>query len=235
MALLDDAIEASGGFARWNKLQRFTFHLSIKGTLLSHSGRRHEFEDLIAKGSTHTQSVRITGLTQREKTGTYQPDSVTIENLDGQVLRTWLNPSLEFLDHASDPLADDLHLVFFCGFSIWNYLTAPFLLARPDVTVEELSPWTENDQRWRRLRAFFPPDIVTSSSEQIFYFDENSLQRRADHDLFGTRVAHYSWAHQTFSDIVVPTLRRSLALRPDGTAIAKPILLDVEVFDATFE
>ena len=160
---------------------------------------------------------------------------MTIENLDGQVLRTWLNPSLEFLDHANDPLADDLHLVFFCGFSIWNYLTTPFLLARPDVTVEELSPWTENDQTWRRLRAFFPPDIVTSSPEQIFYFDENCLQRRADYDLLGTRVAHYSWAHQAFCDIVVPTLRRSLTVRPDGTAAPKPVLLDVEVFDATFE
>ena len=142
MALLDDAIEASGGLARWNKLQRFTLHLSIKGTLFSRIGRARQFKDLIAEGSTQAQSVRFTGLTRGEKSGTYQPDSVTIENLDGQVLRTWLNPSLEFLDHTDDPLADDLHLVFFCGFSIWNYLTTPFLLARPDVTVEELSPWT---------------------------------------------------------------------------------------------
>jgi hypothetical protein len=235
MTLLDDAIEASGGLARWNKLQRFTLHLSINGALLSHARGGRQLKDLIAEGSTQTQSVRFTGLTQGDKSGTYQPDSVTIENLDGQVLRTWLNPSLEFLDHAGDPLPDDLHLVFFCGFSIWNYLTAPFLLAHPNVTVEELSPWTENGQSWRRLRAFFPSDIVTSSPEQIFYFDENSLQRRTDHDLFGIRVAHYSWAHQTFSGILVPTLRRSLALRPDGSAAAKPILLDVEVFDATFE
>jgi hypothetical protein len=235
MALLDDAIEASGGLARWNKLQRFTLHLLIKGTLFSRIGRARQFKDLIAEGSTQAQSVRFTGLTRGEKSGTYQPDSVTIENLDGQVLRTWLNPSLEFLDHTDDPLSDDLHLVFFCGFSIWNYLTTPFLLARPDVTVEELSPWTENDQTWRRLRAFFPPDIVTSSPEQIFYFDENCLQRRADYDLLGTRVAHYSWAHQAFCDIVVPTLRRSLTVRPDGTAAPKPVLLDVEVFDATFE
>jgi hypothetical protein len=235
MALLDDAIEASGGLARWNKLQRFTLHLSIKGTLFSRIGRARQFKDLIAEGSMQAQSVRFTGLTCGEKSGSYQPESVTIENLDGQVLRTWLNPRLEFLNHANDPLADDLHLVFFCGFSIWNYLTTPFLLARPDVAVEELSPWQENDQTWRRLRVSFPPEIVTFSPQQIFYFDENSLQRRADHDLLGTKVAHYSWAHQAFSDIIVPTLRRSLALRPDGTTVAKPILLDVEVFDATFE
>jgi hypothetical protein len=235
MALLDDAIEASGGMSRWNRLQRFTLHLSIKGTLFSRVGRARQFKDLIAEGSTRTQSVRFTGLTRGERSGIYQPDSVTIENLDGQILRTWLNPSLQFLDHGNDPLADDLHVIFFCGFSIWNYLTTPFLLARPDVAVEELSPWNENGQTWRRLRALFPPEIVTSSPEQIFYFDENSLQRRADHGLLGMTVAHYSWAHQVFSDVTVPTLRRSLALRPDGTAAPKPVLLDVEVFDATFE
>ena len=114
-------------------------------------------------------------------------------------------------------------------------MTTPFLLTRPDVAVEELPPWLENDQTWRRLRVSFPPEIVTFSPQQIFYFDENSVQRRADHDLLGTKVAHYSWAHQAFSDIIVPTLRRSLAVRPDGTTVAKPILLDVEVFDATFE
>jgi hypothetical protein len=235
MALLDDAIEASGGMARWNRLQRFTLHLSIRGTLFSRAGRARQFKDLVAGGSTRTQSVRFTGLTRGEKSGTYQPDSVTIENLDGQVLRTWLNPSLQFLDHGNDPLTDDLHLVFFCGVSIWNYLTTPFLLARPDVTLEELPAWKENDQTWRRLRARFPPEIVTSSPEQIFYFDENSLQRRVDHDFLGTPVADYSWAHRAFSGVIIPTLRRSLTLRPDGTAAPKPLLLDVGILDAAFE
>lgn len=235
MALLDDAIEAAGGLERWNKLQRFTLHLSIKGTLLSSINRVRQSKDLIAQGSTRSQWVRFTGLVRGEKSGTYQPGSVTIENLDGQVLRTWLNPSLEFLGHATNPLADDLHLIFFCGFSIWNYLTTPFLLARPDVTVKELSPWQENHQTWRRLQALFPVDIVTPSPEQIFYFDPNGLQRRTDVDFLGTKVAHYSSAHRPFCNIVVPTLRRSLALRADGAAIAKPVLLDVEVFDATFE
>ena len=74
MALLDDAIEASGGLARWNKLQRFTLHLSIKGTLFSRIGRARQFKDLIAEGSTQAQSVRFTGLTRGEKSGTYQPE-----------------------------------------------------------------------------------------------------------------------------------------------------------------
>jgi hypothetical protein len=235
MTLLDDAIEACGGLARWNRLTRFTLHLSIEGTLLSRIGQPGPFKDLVAEGSTRTQSVRFTGITGGEKCGSFQPDSVTIESLDGQVLRTWRNQGLTSSPPATDPFADELHLVFLCGFSVWNYLTTPFLLSRADVRVEELSPWHENAQLWRRLRALFPPDIITHSPEQTFYFDESGLQRRTDHDLLGTRVAHYSWAHQAFCGIVVPTLRRSLLLRPDGSAVTRPALVDVEIFDASFE
>jgi hypothetical protein len=233
MALLDDTIEASGGLARWSHLSRFTLHISIGGTLFARAGHGSDFKDVIAEGSTCRQSVRFTGVSGGEKCGSFQPDAITVESLDGQILRTWPNPSLA--DIGKDTLADDLHLVFFCGVAIWNNLTTPFLLTRPDVEVEELPPWQEHSELWRRLRARFPPDILTQSPEQIFYFDEKALQRRTDHDLLGSRIAHYSWAHQTFNGIVVPTLQRSLMLQPDGTSIAKPVLIDIEIFDALLE
>ena len=235
MALLDDAIDASGGLTRWNSLSRFTLHLSVGGTLFSDAGHGREFKDVIAEGSTRTQSVRFTGITGGEACGSFQPDAITIESLDGQALRTWSNPALAFAGDATHSLADELHLVFFCGVAIWTYLTTPFLLARPDVAVEELPPWHEHGDVWRRLRAQFPANLLTHAPEQIFYFDEKALQRRSNHDLFGTKVAHHSWAHQTFCGIEVPTLRRTQMLQPDGTVIAKPVLLDVEIFDASFE
>ncbi|MCK1407833.1 hypothetical protein [Bradyrhizobium sp. 76] len=235
MALLDDAIDASGGMARWNSLSRFTLHLSVAGTLFSSTGHASEFKDVTAEGSIRTQSVRFTGITGGEHSGSFQPDAITIESLEGEILRTWPNPSLAFTETGSPALADELHLVFFCGVAIWNYLTNPFLLAHPDVVVEELPPWQENNETWRRLRAQFPVGLITLAPEQIFYFDHNALQRRTDHDLFGMKVAHYSWAHDSFGGIVVPTLRRAQTLRPDGTVVAKPVLMDVEIFDAVFE
>lgn len=235
MALLDDAIEASGGLARWNALERFTLQLSIDGALFSRVGQAGRFKEMVAEGSTRNQSVRFSGFADPGKCGLYQPDCVTVESPEGNVLMTWQNPHQAFRDHARHAPWDELYLVFFCGFSVWNYLTIPFLLAHPDVEVEELVPWREHDQLWRRLRAVFPPAFVTHSSEQIFYFDDQGLQRRTDHDLLDSKVAHYSWAHQSFSGIVVPTLRRSLALEPDGSVITKPALLDVEIFDALFE
>ncbi|WP_027576700.1 hypothetical protein [Bradyrhizobium sp. WSM1743] len=235
MALLDDVIDASGGLARWNSLKRFTLHLSVGGSLFSSAGHAREFKDVTAEGSTRTQSLRFTGITGGEHSGSFQPDAITIESLDGEVLRTWRNPSLAFAEVGVPALADELHLVFFCGVAIWNYLTNPFLLAHPDVMVEELPPWREGTETWRRLRAQFPSHLITLAPEQIFYFDESALQRRTDHDLFGIKVAHYSWAHDRFGGIVVPTLRRAQTLQPDGTVIAKPVLMDVEIFDAVFE
>jgi hypothetical protein len=235
MALLDDVIDASGGMARWNSLNRFTLHLSVGGTLFSNAGHAGEFKDVTAEGSPRTQSVRFTGITGGEYSGSFQPDAVTIESPDGTVLRTWRNPSLAFPEASPPALTDELHLVFFCGVTIWNYLTNPFLLAHEDVVVEELPPWQEGTETWRRLRAQFPSHIITLAPEQIFYFDENALQRRTDHDLFGMKVAHSSWAHDNFGGIVVPTLRRIQTLRPDGTVVARPVLMDVEIFDAVFE
>ena len=235
MALLDDAIDACGGLARWNSLSRFTLHLSVGGTLFADAGHALEFKDVTAEGSTHTQSVRFTGITGGEKSGAFAPGAITIETLDGQVLRTWSNPGLAVPTLGTHALADELHLVLFCGIQIWNYLTTPFLLAHPDVAIEELPPWQENNETWRRLRAQLPPNLINLSSEQVFYFDENALQRRTDHDLLGARVAHYSWAHDNFDDIVVPTLRRTLMQQPDGSVIAKPALIDVEIFDAAFD
>src|SRR6185437_4180094 len=177
----------------------FTLHLSVGGALFSDAGHAREFKDVTAEGSTRTQSVRFTGITGGERSGAFAPDAITIESLDGQVLRSWRNPSLAFPTNGTHALADELHLVFFCGVQIWNYLTTPFLLASPDVVVEELPPWQENNETWRRLRAQLPASLINLASEQVFYFDGNALQRRTDHDLLGARVAHYSWAHDNFS------------------------------------
>jgi len=49
MTLLDDAIDAGGGLARWNSLSRFTLHLSVGGTLFSSAGHAGEFKDVIAE------------------------------------------------------------------------------------------------------------------------------------------------------------------------------------------
>lgn len=233
MTLLDVAIEASGGLTKWERLKRFTLQLSVAGDLVVRANRSAQFKDLVAEGSTRSQLVRLTGFADAGVCGVYQPDRVDIEDAGGNVVRTRRAAHAMFRPLAIDGLVDELQLVFMCGSSIWHDLTSPFVLAHPDATTEELTPWSEQGQVWRRIRAILPESF--GAHEQTIYFDSDGLQRRIDRDLYGVTVADYSWAHQEFDGIVVPTLRRSLGLAADGTVAAKPALFDVEIFDAEFE
>ncbi len=235
MALLDDAIDASGGLARWSSLSRFTLHLSVGGTLFSSAGHAKEFKDVTAEGSTQAQSVRFIGMTGGEQSGSFAPDTITIESPEGEVLRSWRNPTLGFPAVDAHTLADELHLVFFCRRRHLE-LSDDSIPPRPSRCRGGGAVALARECRNLAAPAgAIPPHLVTLAPEQIFYFDENALQRRMDHDLFGMKVAHSSWAHDTFGGIVLPTLRRAQMLRPDGTVIAKPVLVDVEIFDAVFE
>jgi hypothetical protein len=234
MALLDEAIEASGGLKRWNALNRFTLQLSIDGKLPSRANSPVRFKDIAAGGCLRNPLIRLTGFTGLGQSGVYQPDFVTTERPAGNVLRAVRNPHQAFVQHTKDGLLDELHLIFLFGCSVWNYLVTPFILAHPSVEVKELTPWNEKGQTWRRLRAVFSATSVTHCREQVFYFGPDGLQRRTDHDLYGIKVADYTGAHQEFDGIVVPTLRRALILEADGTVLPKPSLVDIEIFDAAF-
>jgi hypothetical protein len=237
MTLLEDALGACGGTDRWQRLKRFTVHMSIDGPLLARRGKGGLLKEIVVEGCTHTQSLCMTGFGAPDHRGVYQPERVAIERLDGQLLQERNNPRAAFIGQGDHTPWDDLHLAYFCGCSVWHCLTTPFLLAQTDVVTEELPSWRERGEIWRRLRAVFPPRIATHSSEQIFYFDAAGLQRRVDHgaiDAAQTQVANYCSAHQAFSGIVVPTLRRSQSLESDGARTVGPVRVDIEIFDASF-
>jgi len=66
---------------------------------------------------------------------------------------------------------------------MWTYFNTPFLFALPGVHTEEIEPWQENGETWRRLKVTFPRDIATHSTEQTFYFDQKGLLKRHDYDV----------------------------------------------------
>ena len=84
----------------------------------------------------------------------------------------------------------------------------------------------------------FPASIATHASTQTFYFDREGHLRRLDypaaHDEH-TQIAQMFSGHQRFSGILVPTLSRLLSIGAERVPVAKPSLLDVEIFDAHFE
>ena len=86
---------------------------------------------------------------------------------------------------------------------------------------QELEPWQEDGESWRRLHVTFPRSIATHSTEQIFYSDADFMQRRMDYAVAVNRdvlVAQYQHEPKTFRGLVFPTQHRVHRRSPDGTA-----------------
>ena len=238
MGLLDDALQASGGLDLWRQLRRFTVHMSIGGVLCAEKCGGAQLKDLVVEGCTREQDLEMTGFTAPDKRALYRPDGVALEGCDGTVLKERRASPAQFQQELRASGWDELHLAYYYGSLIWNYLAVPFVLADGDVVTEELSPANTRGKSLRRLQVRLPSRLATHSAEHLFYFDgEALLQVReypAAHD-DRTRVAQVFSGHQRFSGILVPTLCRLLKIGLDGSPVARPSLVDVEIFDVVFE
>jgi hypothetical protein len=238
MTLLAEVIESHGGADLWRQLRRFSARMSIGGMLLADKGKADTLKDVVVDGSTREQFLRFTGFTAPDLRATYRPDRVTVESLDGQVLAARDQPRAAFAGHIDSTRWDDLHLAYFVGYANWNYLTTPFVLAGEGFASEELAPWQEDGQTWRRLKVTFPSGIATHSPEQTFYFDQQGLQRCVEYRAIaacGAMFCDYTWAQEEFSGIIVPTQRSAFRLASNGRVITDPPSVTVELLDVAFE
>src|SRR3546814_14044537 len=94
---------------------------------------------------------------------------------------------------------------------MWTYLTTPFLFRLPGFTSEEVEPWDENGETWRRLKVTFPEGVPSHSTQQTFYFDQSGLLRRHDYSveiMGGTTSANYATDHKAFDGLIRSEERR---------------------------
>ncbi|MFD3309554.1 hypothetical protein [Streptomyces sp. NPDC058694] len=90
------------------------------------------------------QRLVYEGFTSPELRGAFTPDRVAIEKRDDEVVAERIAPREAFADHGPDTPWDQLHALYFAGYAMWNYLTAPYLLTRPGIALDEVEPWQEN-------------------------------------------------------------------------------------------
>ena len=97
----------------------------------------------------------------------FEPHRVAPEDANGKVLEELLQPRSSFKGHAA--LWSDLQLAYFAGYAMWTYLNIPFLLAGPGVESEEMEPWQESGEAWRRLKVRFQANIATHSTAHTVF------------------------------------------------------------------
>jgi hypothetical protein len=140
----------------------------------------------------------------------FTADRVWIERRNGSVIQERQRPRDAFAGHVWETKWDALHLTYFIGYAMWNYVSIPFFLADPDFTTRELDGHNENDEHWRVLEVTFPDSVPAHTKVQKFFFGPDLLLRGMDYvtDVAGGVAAHYCFDHRHYEGIIMPTLTR---------------------------
>ena len=116
-------------------------------------------------------------------------------------------------------------------------LTTPFLYTYPGFVTEEISPWEENGEIWRRLKVTFPDNIASHTREQISFFGPDGLLRRHDYTvdiLGGATGVNYATNYRNVDGIIVPTTRRIYAYEGDHVVVPEPLLVAIDMGEVSF-
>ena len=231
--LLRLAIDAHGGEERWRDVGALDLRYTAGGLgfAIKMQGLRPRPWD--ARVATKAPRVTFRSYPRPGQRGVFEGHAVRIETDDGEVVGARDRPADEFRRPRRLVRWDDLDLLYFGGYAIWGYTTAPFHLSREDVELAELPPWQEDGDTWRRLRVRYPPELPVHSREQVFHYDERGLLRRNDYtaEAFGRRAhaAHYSYDHRTFDGLVFPTRRRVHPRRANGRPLRAVTIIAIEL------
>jgi hypothetical protein len=232
--LLDTVIAAHGGWERWQQVTRLTADASIGGLLWQMKGRVGVLDNVRVAADPRRQHVEYSPFRTPGQHSVYEPERTAIETNEGSVIEARESPREAFAGHGYQTPWDDQHLVYFSGYAMWTYLTTPFLFRLPGFQTEEIDPWDENGEEWRRLKVIFPPTVHSHSPEQVFYFDTSGLLRRHDYSvdiIGGTSSANYATEHKAFGGIIYPTKRRVFARGPDNRPLPDRIAIAIDFHD----
>ena len=141
------------------------------------------------------------------------------EKLDGSQVREQEEPSDAFPHMALTVPWDPLQVVHLAAQLTWSYLVSPFIFAGDGFVTQELGPWPQGDEVWRRLEVRFPESLSAHSRLQTCYFDDRGLLRRQDYSVDapgGQAMLDYPSAYREFDGIAVPTRRRAYVRGPDA-------------------
>ncbi|WP_445143338.1 hypothetical protein [Dyella sp. Tek66A03] len=230
--LLDTAIAAHGGLERWQQIKKLTAHAAIGGGTWHLKGWPDVFADVQVSIDPHRQHTEFSPFVTMGRHTFFEPGRVAIMTDDGKAIEQRESPRQAFEGHVLTTPWDALHLAYFSGYAMWTYLTTPFLFKLPGFQTEEIEPWEESGEVWRRLKVIFPADIHSHSREQVFYFDASGLLRRHDYSvdvIGGTTSANYALEPKTFGGIVYPSKRRVYTAGPDNRPLRDRVVLSIDI------
>jgi hypothetical protein len=235
--LLEFAVEAHGGLDRWNSFTKLRAELSVGGAIWDFKQQPGLLADTVFEIKTHQEYLTITPFTAAALRSIFVPDRLILETSEGEVVEARDDPEKAFEGQAFETPWDALDVAYFASEALWTYLTLPFLYTYPGFLCEEIAPWDENGERWRRLKVTFPDCIASHTKTQITHFGDDGLMRRHDYTvdiLGGNPGANYSFDYKDFQGIKMPTTRRIYAYDDALRKVPEPLLVTLDFGALTF-
>lgn len=230
--LLDQAIAAHGGWERWEQISELNAHIQVGGAIWHVKGWPDVYADIHASASTRRPHTEFSPFLKAGQRCVWEPNRTVIVVDSGEVVEERVSPRSFFGGHTIPTPWDQQHLIYFTGYAMWTYLTTPFLFKLPGFKTEEVEPWDEDGETWRRLKVTFPANVPSHSTEQTFYFDNSGLLRRQDYSveiMGGTTSANYASDYQAFDGLVFPTKRRVYTAGPDNRPILGRVAVAIDI------
>jgi hypothetical protein len=233
--LLNVALDAHGGLARWNAFNRLELGVSIGGAIWDFKQNPGLLKAVTYDIRTREERVTITGFSAPDLQIQFVPKRLVLETLDGSVVESRDNPRAAFAGQAADTPWDRLHVAYFASYAIWTYFNSPFLYTHPGFETHEIEPWQENGETWRRLQIRFPDTVASHCRDQVTYFGPDGLVRRHDYTvdiLGGSTGANYVLGYRDVQGIKLATARRIFAYDENHRKVAEPVLVSIDVAHA---
>jgi hypothetical protein len=235
--LLKLVLSSHGGFDRWGTFKTIDADMSITGFTWKKKGWEDVLKKVHVTAQTRLQKISYTPFTAEGRRSVYEPIRVRIETLDGELIKERSDPRAAFEGHTVDTPWDDLHLAYFSGYAMWNYLNTPFLFTGSGFQTEEIEPWSDRGTVRRRLKVTYPSEVASHCSEQILHVDDTGLIARLDyraHVAGGRPTAHYMSNYKEFQGIMIPTSRRAVRRNENDDPISDPVLVAIDIAGVTF-
>jgi len=222
--LIDQALAAHGGIERWRRVRSVALDVRIGGNILLSKFKSPSVRRLRVIVDARRVAVTLTPFPREHQTGIFENDQLRIVGDDGRILSSRDVVRRPTGDAKVRMIWDDLDVLYFLGYALWNYTLTPFVFTWPGFACRESGLWRERSgEEWRMLDVRFPHDIPTHCRDQRFYFDRAGLLRRLDYtaDVFGRFAsgAHLCCEHRTFDGFVWPTHRVVHPKRSNGQPI----------------
>ncbi len=232
-SLLEQVINAHGGLERWQSAGELAVQHTSGGVAFAAKFQGRTLPKELARVSTALQRTVITPYPRPGRRGVFERGAVRIETDGGRLRAQRLDPRSDLRRLRHRLRWDKLDLLYFTGSALWNYMATPFIFATPGFELQELEPWKEGEEVWRRLAVTYPAELHTHSRQQVFYFSADGLLRRLDYtaEEFGPRAkaAHYCFDHREFGGLVFPTRRRVFPRGPDNRPRRRPLLVWIDI------